>query len=265
MRFLHPPWGVPASLGADGTCSSKFFSHSVLHPSGAYRHCYRLMLLPVHGSLLAVSSLVAPTRLAAPQASGASSVLPEAWFVKTETFVAGKPFPEIRPHLEAHKAWVANLRQQGATITSGYRVDADGRPGGGGLMLFRAASHAAAEQLCLQDPLVSSGCVEWVVNGWVAEVGNLELVDGGAWCEKQAALPDSPSQRNDPPTAGGGRQLEVAVVTVAFGRVGARTALPCLAAPRCSVPRSRTPLLQTASRRPCAVRSRSGARSCGGA
>jgi len=194
---------------------------------------HRAMLLPVHGSLLAVSSLVAPARLAAPQASGASSVLPEAWFVKTETFVTGKPFPEIRPHLEAHKAWVANLRQQGATITSGYRVDADGRPGGGGLMLFRAASHAAAEQLCLQDPLVSSGCVEWAVNGWVAEVGDLELVDGGAWCEKQAALPDSPSRRNDPPTAGGGRQLEVAVVTVAFGRVGARTALPCLAAPRC--------------------------------
>ena len=220
---------------ATSKCSSARVTFSFATPclkSGEFPKASGHMLLPVHGSLLAVSSLVAPARLAAPQASGASSVLPEAWFVKTETFVTGKPFPEIRPHLEAHKAWVANLRQQGATITSGYRVDADGRPGGGGLMLFRAASHAAAEQLCLQDPLVSSGCVEWAVNGWVAEVGDLELVDGGAWCEKQAA-PDSPSRRNDPPTAGGGRQLEVAVVTVAFGRVGARTALPCLAAPRC--------------------------------
>src|SRR6056297_4140554 len=64
------------------------------------------------------------------------------WFVKTEQF--SQPFPVVKPHLEAHRKWVAAQREAGYPVTSGYRVDAEGRPGGGGLMLFRAASHEAA-------------------------------------------------------------------------------------------------------------------------
>ncbi len=107
------------------------------------------------------------------------------WFVKTETFVKHKTFPEIRPHLEAHKEWVAALRADGDVITSGYRVDELGKPGGGGLMLFAAADHAAAEALVLKDPLVANGCVDWALNGWIADVGDIALVEGGAWCERQ--------------------------------------------------------------------------------
>ncbi|KAH8068200.1 YCII-related domain containing protein [Aureococcus anophagefferens] len=54
------------------------------------------------------------------------------WFVKTEQFCA--PFPVVKPHLEAHRAWVTELRDGGATITSGYRVDGEGKPGGGGML-----------------------------------------------------------------------------------------------------------------------------------
>ncbi|MFN5118499.1 MAG: hypothetical protein ACK5JJ_10395, partial [Cyanobacteriota bacterium] len=53
-----------------------------------------------------------------------------AWFVKTETFRV--PAPEVRPHLEAHRRWVADLRSRGVRISSGYLVDGEGRPGGGG-------------------------------------------------------------------------------------------------------------------------------------
>ena len=107
-----------------------------------------------------------------------------SWFVKTERFVSQKTFPEIRPHLEAHKEWVAGLRAEGRQITSGYRVDEAGRPGGGGLMIFAASSHAAALELVQADPLVANGCVDYEVNGWVADVGDVALVDGGAWYEK---------------------------------------------------------------------------------
>ena len=96
------------------------------------------------------------------------------WFVKTEQFC--KPFPVVKPHLEAHRAWVAELRAAGTTVTSGYRVDAEGRPGGGGLMIFRAPDHAAAVELCERDPLVANECVEWVVNGWIAEVGDIKSI-----------------------------------------------------------------------------------------
>ena len=107
------------------------------------------------------------------------------WFVKTENFKASLSFPEIAPHLEAHKRWVATLRESNVPITSGYRVDALDRPGGGGLMIFAAKDFAAAECLVLQDPLVANGCVDWQLNRWIADVGDLELVDGGMWYEKR--------------------------------------------------------------------------------
>lgn len=97
------------------------------------------------------------------------------WFVKTETFC--KPFPVVKPHLEAHREWVAGLRDGGYPhpITSGYRVDSESKPGGGGLMILAAPDHASALELVLQDPLVANECVEWQLNGWVSEVGGITL------------------------------------------------------------------------------------------
>ena len=81
----------------------------------------------------------------------------------------------VKPHLEAHRAWVATLREEGYPITSGYRVDAQGKPGGGGLMVFKASCHAAAEELVRRDPLIANDCVDWQLNRWIPEVGDLEL------------------------------------------------------------------------------------------
>ena len=131
-----------------------------------------------------------------------AAALQAPWFVKTETFKQSLSFPQIRPHLEAHKAWVAGLRADGHSITSGYRVDADGAPGGGGLMLFAAEDYAAAEQLVLCDPLVANGCVDWQLNQWVADVGDIALVDGGAWYAKQAA-PKKPPPKEAPAESDG--------------------------------------------------------------
>ena len=98
----------------------------------------------------------------------------EQWFVKTETF--SKPYPVVKPYLEQHREWVAALRSEGRTMTSGYRVNAEGKPGGGGLLLFAAADHAAALALVTQDPLIANDCVEWQLNRWIPEVGDIELV-----------------------------------------------------------------------------------------
>jgi ribosomal protein S18 acetylase RimI-like enzyme/uncharacterized protein YciI len=98
----------------------------------------------------------------------------EQWFVKTETFC--KPFLQVKSHLEAHKEWVAELRRvQGRCITSGYRVDSEGKPGGGGLMFLAAKSYDEAMALVLQDPLVANDCVDWQLNGWIGQVGDVQL------------------------------------------------------------------------------------------
>ena len=98
-----------------------------------------------------------------------------AWFIKTETFRL--PRPQLLAHLQAHHAWVAELRQQGVVMSSGYLVDQEGRPGGGGLLLLAAEDYAAAEALVRQDPLIANGCVDWQLQGWIPAVGDLAVGD----------------------------------------------------------------------------------------
>ena len=93
------------------------------------------------------------------------------WFIKRETFRF--PHPQLRPHLAAHREWVAALRQQGVRISSGYLVDGEGQPGGGGLLLLEAEDHARAEALIRDDPMVRSGGVDWSLPQWIGAVGDL--------------------------------------------------------------------------------------------
>ncbi|MEB3321489.1 MAG: YciI family protein [Synechococcaceae cyanobacterium] len=96
------------------------------------------------------------------------------WFIKTETFRV--PHEQVRPHLAAHRAWVERLRAEGVEVSSGYLVDGEGRPGGGGLLVVAARDHAAAEALVRQDPMIRSGCVEWKLQGWIPAAGDLAVV-----------------------------------------------------------------------------------------
>ncbi|KAJ1461272.1 hypothetical protein M885DRAFT_507161 [Pelagophyceae sp. CCMP2097] len=102
----------------------------------------------------------------------AASLAPR-YFVKTETFA--KPFPVVKPHLDAHKEWVRGLRADGLSVTSGHRVDGEGKPGGGGMMFFQAADYAAASDLVARDPLIANDCVDWRLNEWIADVGGIDL------------------------------------------------------------------------------------------
>ena len=104
----------------------------------------------------------------------ATRLFAERWFVKTEQFSA--PFPTVKPHLEAHRAWVKQLRRDGVTVTSGYRVDSDGKPGGGGMLFLQATSFDEAKKIVLSDPLIANGCVDWRLNEWISEVGGIQVV-----------------------------------------------------------------------------------------
>ena len=146
------------------------------HLLGFYVNCGFQVIRPspiVHGKELwyelEQKILPATTIQSLPQAG-------ESWFVKTETFK--QTFPYVKPHLEAHKEWVHKLRkraQHPVCITSGYRVDADGNPGGGGLMFLAAKNYDEALQLVLQDPLVANDCVDWQLNGWIGQVGDVQM------------------------------------------------------------------------------------------
>ena len=100
-----------------------------------------------------------------------------AWFVKTETFTAvaaALSVEQRRPTLEAHRRWVADEAAAGRRLRSGYLVDGDRRPGGGGLLMFEATSYTDALDWVQNDPMIRDGLVDWQVQEWI-------LVNSSFW------------------------------------------------------------------------------------
>ena len=97
------------------------------------------------------------------------------WFIKRESFLL--PREQLRPHLEAHGPWVRSLQKQGHRISSGYLVDGQGQPGGGGLLLLEASDYDSALALIQQDPMVRSGGVSWQLHQWIPVLSDLAFSD----------------------------------------------------------------------------------------
>ena len=97
------------------------------------------------------------------------------WFIKTETFTqetASLPIDQRRPHLEAHRRWVMAQSRLGRRIRSGYLVDGEGRPGGGGLLIFDACSYEEALSWVQADPMIQAGLVTWTLQEWIQISGD---------------------------------------------------------------------------------------------
>jgi len=100
-----------------------------------------------------------------------------AWFIKTETFTAvaaALTVEQRRPTLEAHRRWVADEAAAGRRLRSGYLVDGDRQPGGGGLLIFEATSYADALAWVQNDPMIIADLVDWQVQEWIP-------VNGDGW------------------------------------------------------------------------------------
>ena len=97
------------------------------------------------------------------------------WFVKSETFTAAAaalPSEQRRPTLEAHRDWVSGEASAGRRLRSGFLVDANRRPGGGGLLMFEAESYAEALLWVQNDPMIRAGLVEWQLQEWIPVSGD---------------------------------------------------------------------------------------------
>ena len=93
-----------------------------------------------------------------------------AWFVKTETFTAvaaALPLGQRQLTLDAHHRWVDDEAAAGRRLHSGYLVDGDRRPGGGGLLMFEATSYAEALAWVQNDPMIRAGLVDWQLQEWI--------------------------------------------------------------------------------------------------
>ena len=98
------------------------------------------------------------------------------WFVKTEQFTSEsmKLLPEVRKqYIDKHLSWVINLNELGTTIASGYLVNENSLPGGGGMLIVKANSYQDAKSIIEQDPMIINGLVTWKVQEWVPVFGAL--------------------------------------------------------------------------------------------
>ena len=89
--------------------------------------------------------------------------------------MAALPTAQRRPYLEAHQTWIERELLSGRWISSGFLVDGEHRPGGGGLLLFEAGSYDDALIWVCQDPMILSGLVSWKLHEWIFVGG--ELID----------------------------------------------------------------------------------------
>ena len=74
-------------------------------------------------------------------------------------------------YLNAHREWVEQESRSGRFIRSGYLVDDKRRPGGGGLLMFEAASYDEALAWVQQDPMIRADLVAWTLQEWIPVSG----------------------------------------------------------------------------------------------
>ena len=66
------------------------------------------------------------------------------WFIKQETFTAAMTSlsaEQRRLHCHDHRRWVETQRLSGCAMASGFLVDDQHKPGGGGLLVFEADNY----------------------------------------------------------------------------------------------------------------------------
>ncbi len=96
------------------------------------------------------------------------------WYIKTEHFTSEtiKLDQEVRmKYINEHYSWVLKLKDLGITVSSGYLVDKNGAPGGGGLLMIEADSFQKAKSIIERDPIILAGLVTWKLQEWVPVSG----------------------------------------------------------------------------------------------
>ncbi len=103
-----------------------------------------------------------------------------SWFIKTEKFnkkAIGLSSRERTKFISEHVSWVKKLSLSGVKIASGYLVDKDQHPGGGGLLILEADSYEKAKKLIIKDPIIKNQLVDWKLEEWLPVYGELLITN----------------------------------------------------------------------------------------
>ena len=96
-------------------------------------------------------------------------------FIKTEKFkdkTLKLSNSERKKFLLMHKQWVEDISKSGHYIHSGYLINEEKRPGGGGLLIFEANDYLTAKEMIRNDPMIKHELVVWDLQEWVSIDGS---------------------------------------------------------------------------------------------
>ena len=96
-------------------------------------------------------------------------------FIKTEKFkkeTLKLSNSERKKFLLMHKQWVEDISKSGHYIHSGYLINEEKRPGGGGLLIFEAKDYLTAKKIIRNDPMIKHELVFWDLEEWVSINGS---------------------------------------------------------------------------------------------
>lgn len=80
-----------------------------------------------------------------------------------------RPLEEVLPHLDAHRAYLGELKEQGKLVASGPLV-----PRSGGALLLRIPDgiiHAELDRIRNGDPYVKAGVAQYELLPWDPGIG----------------------------------------------------------------------------------------------
>tara|TARA_Y100001968_G_C18927186_1_gene512509 strand:+ start:178 stop:504 length:327 start_codon:yes stop_codon:yes gene_type:complete len=100
-------------------------------------------------------------------------------FIKTEKF-KDKTLElsniERKKFLLMHKEWVKDIIKSGHCIHSGYLINGEKMPGGGGLLIIEAKDYLTAKKIIEKDPMIKNNLVNWELNEWIPINGNQPIL-----------------------------------------------------------------------------------------
>jgi uncharacterized protein YciI len=82
---------------------------------------------------------------------------------------------EMRPHLDAHKAWLAEMERSSVLFLAGPMLDENYRFSGSGLFVLRADSMSEAASIADADPFHANGIRKYKLVPWQINEGSLEI------------------------------------------------------------------------------------------
>ena len=96
-------------------------------------------------------------------------------FIKTEKFkneTLELSNSERKNFLLLHKQWVKKISQSGHYIHSGYLINENKIPGGGGLLIIEAEDYLTAKKIIENDPMIKHDLVVWDLQEWISIDGS---------------------------------------------------------------------------------------------